>query len=85
MSTRVLRELSRRRLRTTLTILGITIGIAAVLSMVTLGQFTKWKILDSYAELGVMTLAPVPEPAEWALMMAGLGCISFVVRRRRAR
>lgn len=49
-------NLGRNKIRTLLTMLGITIGIAAVLSMVTLGQFTKWKILDSYAELGVNTL-----------------------------
>ncbi len=49
-------NLNRNKIRSSLTMLGITIGIAAVLSMVTLGQFTKWKILDSYAELGVNTL-----------------------------
>jgi macrolide transport system ATP-binding/permease protein len=50
-------NLNRNRVRSFLTMFGITIGIAAVLSMVTLGQFTKWKILDSYAELGVNTMA----------------------------
>jgi macrolide transport system ATP-binding/permease protein len=49
-------SLNRNRARSFLTMFGITIGIASVLSMVTLGQFTKWKILDSYAELGVNTL-----------------------------
>lgn len=49
-------NLARNKMRSFLTMLGITIGIAAVLSMVTLGQFTKQKILDSYAELGVNTL-----------------------------
>jgi putative ABC transport system permease protein len=50
-------SLNRNRARSFLTMFGITIGIASVLSMVTLGQFTKWKILDSYAELGVNTLS----------------------------
>jgi macrolide transport system ATP-binding/permease protein len=50
-------NLGRNKVRTLLTMLGITIGIAAVLSMVTLGQFTKDKILASYAELGVNTVA----------------------------
>lgn len=49
-------SLNRNRARTFLTMTGITIGIAAVLSMVTLGQFTKWRILDTYAVLGVDTL-----------------------------
>jgi len=50
-------SLNRNRARTFLTMMGISIGIAAVLSMVTLGQFTKWKILDTYADLGVDTLS----------------------------
>ena len=50
-------NMGRNKIRTLLTMLGITIGIAAVLSMVTLGQFTKDKILASYAELGVNTVA----------------------------
>jgi hypothetical protein len=28
--------------------------------------------------------APVPEPGEWALMLAGLGMMGFIVRRRQA-
>lgn len=49
-------SLNRNRARSALTMMGITIGIAAVLSMVTLGQFTKKKILDSYADLGINNL-----------------------------
>lgn len=52
----VLQNLSRNRARTALNMLGVTIGIAAVTAMITLGQFTKRKILDSYAELGVNSL-----------------------------
>jgi putative ABC transport system permease protein len=48
--------LARHRLRSALTMLGIVIGIAAVLSMVTLGQFTKERILDSYQDLGANSL-----------------------------
>jgi len=33
--------------------------------------------------LSAITLAPVPEPGEWALMLAGLGCVAAVARRRR--
>ncbi len=50
-------SLNRNRVRSFLTMTGITIGIAAVLSMVTLGQFTKDRILETYAVLGVDTLS----------------------------
>ena len=46
----------RNKTRSFLTMLGIVIGVAAVCSMVTLGNFTKDKILDSYAEMGVNTI-----------------------------
>lgn len=48
-------NLWQNRTRTMLTMLGIIIGIASVLSMTTIGSFTKMKILDSYTELGVNT------------------------------
>lgn len=49
-------NLNRNRVRSALTMLGITIGVAALLAMITVGQFTKRKILDSYVELGINTL-----------------------------
>jgi macrolide transport system ATP-binding/permease protein len=49
-------SLRQNRSRSALTMLGIVIGVAAVLSMVTIGTFTKRKILESYAEMGVNTL-----------------------------
>ena len=52
----VLQNIKRNRVRSFLTMIGITIGVSSVLAMVTLGQFTKRKILDSYADLGVRTL-----------------------------
>lgn len=30
-----------------------------------------------------LTLAPVPEPESWALMLAGLGLMGFIARRRQ--
>lgn len=50
------RNLGRNKTRTALTMIGISVGIAAVLAMITLGQFTKAKILSGYAELGVNTM-----------------------------
>lgn len=51
-----LQNIRQHKVRSFLTMLGITIGIASVLSMISLGEFTKDKILDSYADLGVNTL-----------------------------
>lgn len=51
-----IKNLARNKTRTALTMVGISVGIAAVLAMITLGQFTKKKILSGYAELGVNTI-----------------------------
>jgi len=61
-----LANLGRNKLRSILTMTGITIGIAAVLAMTTIGQFTKRKILESYMELGANTLAFYGYP-NWSL------------------
>lgn len=52
----VIKNLQRNKVRTALTMLGISVGIAAVFSMVTLGNFTQKKILAGYANLGVNTV-----------------------------
>jgi len=49
-------NLRRNQARTILTMLGISVGVASVLAMLTLGQYTKNKILSGYAEMGVNTL-----------------------------
>jgi macrolide transport system ATP-binding/permease protein len=51
-----LENLKRNKVRTALTMIGVSIGIAAVLSMMTLGEFIRQKVLAGYAELGVNTL-----------------------------
>jgi len=52
----VVQNIARNKSRSLLTMFGIIVGIASVLGMVTLGQFTKARILGSYADLGVNTL-----------------------------
>ncbi|MBS1983189.1 MAG: ATP-binding cassette domain-containing protein, partial [Bdellovibrionales bacterium] len=43
----------RSRVKSLLTMLGVIIGVAAVLAMTTLGNFAKSRILESYESLGV--------------------------------
>jgi len=52
----VLENLLRNKAKSLLTMLGVVIGVAAVLAMITLGQFTKEKILQTYESLGVNKL-----------------------------
>ncbi len=49
-------NLKRNRLRTFLTMLGVVVGVASILAMLTLGTFVKERILQSYATLGINTL-----------------------------
>ncbi|MCB0361254.1 MAG: ATP-binding cassette domain-containing protein [Bdellovibrionales bacterium] len=49
-------NLQRHRMRTLLTMMGISVGIAAVFAMISLGEFTRRRILDGYANMGVNTL-----------------------------
>jgi predicted extracellular nuclease len=39
---------------------------------------------DYFAELGSPTLAAIPEPETYALLLAGLGLLGFAARRRRS-
>ncbi|WP_420963040.1 MacB family efflux pump subunit [Brucella sp. IR073] len=54
--TMALRSMNAHRLRTFLTMLGIIIGIASVISVVALGQGTRANILKNISELGTNTL-----------------------------
>lgn len=48
--------------------------------------FRSEKTGQSYAfEVDNMSMTPVPEPQTYALLLAGLGAISFVARRRRVQ
>jgi hypothetical protein len=44
---------------------------------------TNNPVLSAYV-LRDVTTAPIPEPGTWALMLAGLGAVGFVGRRRQA-
>lgn len=37
---------------------------------------------DGYKGVGTVDLAPVPEPSTWAMLLAGLGMLGFMARRR---
>ncbi|QGN56127.1 PEPxxWA-CTERM sorting domain-containing protein [Novosphingobium sp. Gsoil 351] len=39
--------------------------------------------ITSFAQIGEGAVAPVPEPATWAMMLLGFGVIGFALRRRR--
>lgn len=63
---RALANLKRNKLRSMLTMLGVVVGVASILAMLTLGTFTKKKILQSYATLGINTLVFQANP-DWRL------------------
>lgn len=69
-------NLRRNKLRSLLTMLGVTIGIAAVVAMTALGQFTKRTILESYEEMGVNRIMISGWP-KWDLKAKDLTRIAF--------
>lgn len=71
-----IKNLERNKARTALTMLGIAVGIAAVLSMLTLGQFTKKKILAGYVDLGVNTMILYGYP-NWDQKATDVAPVSF--------
>jgi len=72
---------------------GVLLSLAPASSEIYLGNSlglgaTNWTI--QLGSLGVggkftLTVTPVPEPETYALMLAGLGLVGTIVRRRRAR
>lgn len=53
------------------------------------GTWSTWNAKDlshmSFYARGTNVTAPVPEPAEWILMLSGLGVVGWIANRRRAR
>jgi putative ABC transport system permease protein len=58
-----LRELRRHPLRSALTMLGVVVGVASVVAMVTLGRGVTTKITDEVKELGSNLLIVLPRTA----------------------
>src|SRR5665213_2043753 len=58
-----LREIRRHLLRSILTVLGIVIGVAAVITMVTVGRGVTASVQAQIASLGANTLLVVPNAA----------------------
>jgi len=69
-------NLVRNRVKSLLTMLGVVIGVAAVLAMTTLGNFTKAKILESYESLGVNRLG-IRGNQNWRLRASDVVTVSF--------
>lgn len=69
-------NLKRNKLRSLLTMLGITIGISAVVAMTALGQFTKRTLLEGYEALGVNRIIVSGWP-NWSLKATDLTKVSF--------
>jgi len=67
------RSITVNKLRSGLTILGIVIGIAAVISMISIGQGTKRQITQSIESLGSNTLSIIPGGARIGAMFMGRG------------
>jgi macrolide transport system ATP-binding/permease protein len=72
----VTQNLLRNKSKSILTMLGVVIGVAAVLAMVTLGQYTKTKILETYEALGVNKLQLRGYP-NWNMKATDQVAVSF--------
>jgi len=68
-----LRSISANKLRSGLTILGIIIGIAAVISMISIGEGTKKQISQSIEGLGSNILSIVPGASRMGIIALGRG------------
>lgn len=64
------------RLRTSLTLLGIGIGVAAVLLLTALGEGAKRYVMDQFASLGTNLVTIVPGRSETGGLGAGIGGVT---------
>jgi macrolide transport system ATP-binding/permease protein len=71
-----MQNLLRNKTRSMLTMVGVMIGIAAVLSTITLGDFARAKILESYESLGINKLIVRAYP-RWRLKAKDIKGVKF--------
>jgi putative ABC transport system permease protein len=71
-----LRALRRNKLRSVLTMLGIIIGVAAVIAMVSIGQGADYEIQKQIRSLGTNVLMVVPGATTAAGVRSGWGGVS---------
>src|SRR5205807_569079 len=69
-------NLIRNKVKSVLTMLGVVIGVAAVLAMVTLGGFTRQRILETYETLGVNKLL-IRGYRNWTISAADRSDVQF--------
>src|SRR5262245_26496806 len=68
-----LRAIARNRMRSGLTMLGVIIGVGAVIAMVALGNGAKQKIADQMASLGTNVLMLFPGSTTQGGVRGGIG------------
>lgn len=61
------KEIRRRKLRSWLTLIGVFIGIAAIISLITLGQGLERAIARQFEALGTDKLFVMPEGGMWGM------------------
>jgi putative ABC transport system permease protein len=74
-----LRTLARNKLRAFLTMLGIIIGVAAVIAMVAIGEGAKATIRAQIASLGTNVLIIMPGTSNQGGVRAGFGSVNTLV------
>ena len=75
------RSLSKNKLRVLLTMLGIIIGVASVISMLAIGQGSKQNIQSSIASLGTNSVMVYPGSSSHGGVRQGAGSYSTLTRR----
>jgi macrolide transport system ATP-binding/permease protein len=70
------RDLSNNSLRSFLTMIGIIVGVASILAMITLGNFIKDKVLESYADMGINTVLFIGNP-NWNMKAKDSSGVTF--------
>ncbi len=70
------KDILSNKVRSFLTMIGIIVGVASILSMITLGRFIKEKVLESYADMGINTVLFMGYP-NWNLKATEASGVMF--------